>query len=1036
MKSTNHYLRPVGLFILFCFMPILVFSQTINLKGVIVDSAGEPIIGASIVEDGSSGNGTITDLDGNFSLNVSPQASITVTYIGYQAQTIPVNGRAHINITLKDDTQLLDEVVVIGYGTQRREAVTGSVSSMQGRVLQEVQTGNITSALAGRLPGVQIAQSNSKPGADMQIRIRGTRSLTGSNDPLIVLDGIPFAGNLGDINPNDIKNIDILKDASATSIYGSRGANGVIIVTTNKGNKGQKAQVSYDGYMGFKTLYSRYPMMSGEELYQLRADAGIYKQVLADGTSVPTLGSDERQGVNTDWQDLMFSNSMTMNHNVAITGGTEKSSYNFGIGYMTDESLLPNQDYSRITLRASLDQQIGEYLRFGLTTNNNYNVTNGQNLSMYNTLALSPMIDPYNEDGSRKDVVGSIADNYWAFTRDNVESLGDKWADKQRGIGSYNSAYGELKIPGVEGLSYRVTLGLNARVMERGTYQGMGVFSDTRTAASSASLDKSLRTNWTVENLVTYERFFDKHHITANALYSAEQTHYDRSYVTATDIPSDHFQFWNLGQAPADKIITNPNNQHYEKTGLESLMARVMYDYDSRYMFLGSYRRDGSSRLAPGHKWIDYFAFSGGWNIARESFMKSTSGWLNELKLRAGWGRTSNQAVRPYATQGRLGIRPYNFGSQMATGYYVSESPNAELGWEFSNTWNIGLDFTLWNNRLSGTIEWYTGTTNDVIQWVNLPSSAGVGGYYANIGKVKNTGIEFSLNGTILNNVNGWTWDAGINVYANRNKLVELASGQERDESNAWFEGHSINSVYDYQKIGLWQEGDPYLDILEPGGNVGMIKVKYTGGYNADGTPVRQIDAEDRQIMNADPNWQGGFNTRVSYKGWDLNVIGTFQNGGLLVSSLHASNGYLNMLTGRRGNVKVDYWTPENTGAKYPKPGGIQSGDNPKYGSTLGYFSATHFKVGSITLGYNFDQMGWIKNLGLSRARLYFTLQNAFVLFSSFNDETGLDPVTNSYGNENAAVTSSLPYNASTMLTVGTNVPSTRNFIFGLNLSF
>jgi hypothetical protein len=348
----------------------------------------------------------------------------------------------------------------------------------------------------------------------------------------------------------------------------------------------------------------------------------------------------------------------------------------------------------------------------------------------------------------------------------------------------------------------------------------------------------------------------------------------------------------------------------------------------------------------------------------------------------------------------------------------------------------VGLDFSVLNNRLSGTVEWYTGITNDVIQWVNLPSSAGVGGYYANIGKVRNTGIEVSLNGTILDNVNGWTWDAGINLYANSNEITELATGQERDESNSWFVGHSINSIYDYQKIGLWQEGDPYLNILEPGGNVGMVKVKYTGEYNADGTPARQIGNDDRQIINADPDFLGGFNTRVAYKGWDLNVIGTFQKGGLLVSSLHASNGYLNMLTGRRGNVKVDYWTPDNTGAKYPKPGGIQSGDNPKYGSTLGYFSATHLKVGSITLGYSLDKMSWVKNLGVNKARLYFTVQNPFVFFSPFNNETGLDPVTNSYGDENAAVTTSLPYNESTMLTVGTNVPATRNYLFGLSLSF
>ncbi|MDR0982968.1 MAG: TonB-dependent receptor [Culturomica sp.] len=1027
--------KSLGLFVCVMLIPLFTYAQNVTVTGSVKDVTGEVLIGATVLEEGTQ-NGTVTDANGNFSLNVSSKGKLVISFIGFESQTLLVGDNTNFNVILQDDAQSLNEVVVIGYGSQRRESVTGSVASMQGNELKEVQTGNITSALAGRVAGVQMSQTDSKPGADMQIRIRGTRSLSGDNNPLIVLDGIPFAGTLGDINTNDIKSIDILKDASATSIYGSRGANGVIIVTTNRGFRDQKPQVTYDVYYGFKTLYNRYPMMSGDELYQLRADAGIYSEVLGDGSKKPTMGKDEILGMNTDWQDLMFKTASTMNHNLAITGGTATGNYNIGLGYIKDESLLPGQNYSRISLRASIDQQIGDYFRFGLTTNNNYNMTKGQNLIMYNSLSLSSLIDPYNEDRSWKRVVSSIADNYWAFSRKAINELGDKYADRQRGIGSYNSIYGEVKIPRVEGLTYRMTVGLNVRTRDRGTYQGEGVFSDTPTAASNASLDKSVLTNWTVENLITYERIFaEKHHVTANALYSAEKTHYDRSYVTATDIPSDHFQYYNLGQAPADKISVLPANQDFEEYGLQSYMGRLMYDYDSRYMLLASYRRDGSSRLAKGHKWIDYVAFSGGWNIAKESFMSKYE-WLDELKARVGYGVTSNQAVRPYATQGRLATRPYNFGEQMTIGYYVSETPNPELGWEFSKTWNIGLDFSVLNRRLSGTVEWYRGITNDVLQFVNLPGSGGVGGYYDNIGKVKNSGLEVSLNGTILDDVNGWTWDAGINFYANRNEITELASGQERDEANAWFVGHSINSVFDYKKIGLWQEGDPYLNVLEPGGNAGMIKVKYTGGYNADGTPERAIDAADRQILNADPDWQGGFNTRVAYKGWDLNVIGTFQHGGLLVSSLHASNGYLNMLTGRRGNVKVDYWTPENTGAKYPKPGGIQSGDNPKYGSTLGYFDASYFKVGSITLGYNFDDMKWVKDTGISRARLYFTLQNAFVLFSPFNKETGLDPVTNSHGNENAAVTGSLPYNASTMLTVGTNVPSTRNFIFGLSLSF
>jgi hypothetical protein len=331
-------------------------------------------------------------------------------------------------------------------------------------------------------------------------------------------------------------------------------------------------------------------------------------------------------------------------------------------------------------------------------------------------------------------------------------------------------------------------------------------------------------------------------------------------------------------------------------------------------------------------------------------------------------------------------------------------------------------------------VEYYVTNTNDILLGINLPNTSGVNSYTANIGETQNKGVELSLNGVILENLNGWTWEAGVNMYANRNKLVALASGAERDESNWWFVGNPINVIFDYEREGLWQEGDPHLNILEPGGNVGMIKVKYTGDYNADGTPTRPIGPQDRQVIDVNPSFLGGFNTRIAYKGFDLTAVGAFQNGGILNSTLYGSSGYLNMLNGRRGNVRVDYWTPENTDARYPKPGGMTAGDNPKYGSTLGYFDASYLKVRTITLGYNFDNSDWFKNAGISRMRVYVSAQNPFVLFSPYNRETGMDPETNSFGNENAAVP--LSQNLRRLLTIGTNAPSTRNYLVGLNISF
>jgi TonB-linked SusC/RagA family outer membrane protein len=532
--------------------------------------------------------------------------------------------------------------------------------------------------------------------------------------------------------------------------------------------------------------------------------------------------------------------------------------------------------------------------------------------------------------------------------------------------------------------------------------------------------------------LLTYDRTFaGKHQVSAVALYSAEQGTYFSSSIQAKDIPNDFFQFYNLGRA-AGEITINPDYQGYSVSGLVSYMGRLNYSYDNRYMLMASFRSDGSSRLAPGHKWVSYPAVSAGWNIKNESFMENIT-LINSLKLRVGYGVTSNQAIDPYSTLGLLRTNPLNLGTVYATSYYVSSLPNPNLGWEISQQMNYAVDFSILKNRLSGTIEYYQTDTKDLLLSVSLPTTTGVNSYMANVGKSQNKGMEFSLNGVILNNLSGFTWEAGINLYTNHNKLVALASGATEDKNNNWFVGHPIDVIYDYEAIGLWQEGDADLLKFEPGGNVGMIKVKYTGDFNPDGSPARIVGSDDRQIMSMEPKFQGGFDTRLTYKGFDLNIVGAFKNGGLLIATPYGVAGYLNILTGRRGNVKVDYWTTENTGAKYPKPGGI-GGDSPKYLNSLSYFDASYLKIRTITLGYNFESSKWFKITGISKMRLYAILQNPLVMFSPYNKESGMDPETNSYGNENAAVPMS--YNLRRLLTIGTNTPTTRNFLMGLNFTF
>lgn len=924
----------------------------------------------------------------------------------------------------------IDEVVVIGYGTQRKEAVTGSVATVKGDVLREVPSANITQALQGRTAGVDISQTSTKPGAAMQIRIRGTRSLTGDNNPLIVLDGIPFVGSLSDISSSDIKSIDILKDASATAIYGSRGANGVILVTTNRGSKGQKPRFTYNSFTGVQTLFSKYPMMDGPKFAQLRA----YATPAGNTTPLYTNGADENNNNNTDWQSLYYKPAMMTSHDVGVSGGTEGGNYNVGLSYFKQDALIPLQSYERFSLRTAIDQQVGKSFKFGFTTNTNYSVSEGNGVNPGAVLGYSPLADPYNADGTFKRVMSTAGgiDQTWIYTRKTLEGLNDKYVDETKSFASYNNLYGEVSLP-LNGLKYRLNVGLDFRTANNGNYTGVGVFNTNPLGPSSAGRGNNQTYHWVVENLLTYDRTFGKHKVNAVGLYSAEGNRFTSSYMSAKNVPADFFQYYNLGQSPQADITVRPEDQRYEQTGLLSAMGRVMYTYDNKYMLTATLRADGSSRLAPGNKWHTYPALSLGWNITNESFMQNIKA-LNLFKLRAGWGQTSNQAVAPYSTLGSLTVTPYNFGGSNGTGVYVNQAPNADLGWEYSKTQNYGADFGLFNNRITGSIEYYRTHTYDLLSNKSLPPSSGLSFVTKNVAETENKGWEFSLNGTILDNPDGFSLDAGVNFYTNRNKILALASGIDRDVNNLWFVGHNINSLYDYQYIGLWQAGDPYQNILEPGTAadvVGSIKVLYTGGYNADGTPLRAIGPDDRQIFDTAPKYQGGFNIRLAYKNFELSTVGAFQHGGILISTLYGSASYLNRLTGRGNNVDVDYWTENNTEAYFPRPGRHLSGDNPKYSSTLAMFDASYLKLRTITLGYNIDK-DFLKDLKITSFRIYVTVTNPLVLFSPYHKFSGMDPEPNSFGNENQAVSGY----QSRQLIIGTNNPSTRNYLMGLNLTF
>ena len=998
-------------------------EQPRSISGKVRDSFGGPLPGVSVVIKGTS-NGTITDAEGNYTLSKVPaDGTLLFSFVGMKAQEVAVGSKSTINVTLVEETIGIEEVVAVGYGTVKKMDVSGSIVSANSNAIKEVPSVSATAALQGRLPGIDMSQTSTRPGAAMQVRIRGERSINADNNPLIVVDGIPFTGgSLNDISPSDIKSIDILKDASSTAIYGSRGANGVILVTTFRANNNSEPTIVYNGYVGTKAVAKKYEMYNAEEFQALR-HATLNTQYKDTYTTLEQASI--AAGTSTDWQDLMYKNATVTNHDFSISSGGKKGAYSFGGGYYNESTVLPGQQYTRYSLRTTIDQEIGKYLKAGLSTQNSYGITDGESASlMNNILTLSPLMPPYNDDGSVRNIPteGSVDTYYNPLLLKNS----DLWQERRKRFASFNSLYGEIKF--TDFLKYRLNVGLSYYKESYGNFYG-STTPFQNGGVSSAAVQNSTSLAWTLENLLYFDKVFaEKHRVNVTAMYSAEQSEYDKSQMDANNLAANYLYYYNLGLANGDKTITAAN-QDYNQRGLLSYMGRVQYGYKDRYLLTATFRADGASVLASGHKWHTYPAFSAGWNINKESFMQNITA-ISQLKLRLGYGQTSNQAIAPYSTMGQLSQLPYNFGATNLYGALVSNLPNPNLGWEFTENYNAGLDFGFFDGRISGYLDVYFQKTKDLLVAIKLPSTSGVSGsMFQNVGSTENKGIEFSISGQVVKpkEKGDFAWDVDFNIYANRNKLTALNSGVLQDTENGLFVGYPVNVIYDYERLGIIQTNEaPYF-----GRPAGQIKVR---DINNDG----KISADyDRKILGAfEPDFAGGFSTRFSYKNFDLSVVGFYKSGGMLVSTIQMPQSYLNVNNGRRNSIKVDYWTPNHTSGTYPQPGNQNTAEVNDYGNTLGFFSASFLKVRTITLGYTFDKE-LLNKIGCKDARIYFTCQNPFTLFSPYMDAGGLDPEATGVGAQ--AATTGLKAGSGIQdrqLTIGANTPPTRNFLVGLSLKF
>jgi len=1045
----------------FLFAPPLYAQNSIRIKGRVLNESGQPVAKASVLIRGTK-TGVSTDNDGNFTIDAPSNATLLISSINYEAASMRVDGHPTMDIMLKAASNSLNEVVVVGYGSQKKSDVTGSVAKISAATLQEVPSANMIASLKGRTAGVDIVSNSATPGGGGQIRIRGNRSLAtsqgqsdGLDQPLIVLDGIPFGGSINDINPDDILSLDILKDASATAIYGSRGSGGVILITTRRGRTG-KGVISYNSYYGVSRVLGELKVFNGTEYAQFKADATALNST-SPGSSSYALTAAEKTGLtngtNTDWQKLVYQHGITTNNQLSLSGGNESTQYGLGSGYYSEQGIIPNQKFERYSLRTTLDHQINRHLKVGINSLNTLTITNtpGGAGVPGNLLRMSPLTSPYNPDGTvnLNPLFGSVDAAF--VTPLTLKTRKDAILNRARGLRTFNSLYGEWSI--ISGLKYRINVGLDYSQQKSDNYSGPNTYVNTNTtlADATATVSNNESYTYTVENILSYDKTFaEKHRLTFTGLFSTQKDHSQNSSFNAKGFPADYVWDANLALANSVTANTTAGTNTFAERGLVSLMARINYAFDNRFLLTATVRRDGASVLAPGHQYFTYPALGAGWNISNEKFMNGIS-LFNNLKLRGGWGITSNQGVAPYATLGPLNVSTYNFGQAIAgqqAAYVINSLPNPGLHWESTSQTNVGVDFGMLNNRISGSIDVYDQRTKDILITQNLPQSNGAGSTQTNLGKTKGHGIEINLSTINIQTKSGFTWSTDFNFAIIREQVVQLQDPTvKNDISNGWFVGQPLTVIYDLKKIGIWQTADSANGTLakqtSPSQLPGQIRVEDISGTN--GKPDGKIDANDRQIIgNFQPKWEAGFTTRFSYKGFDLSAV-IFARMGMkvLVPYLAAdggANGFPFFMQSRVNQLKVNYWTRTNPTNEFPRPDA--GTDRFIWGSTLAYQDGSFIKMRSINLGYTISAKT-LNKVGIQSLRVYLTAVNPFILYSPFvKAGYGPDPEGNGYGggvttqNAGSSVGAGGTNGGGRQVSVNANNPSTRQFNAGLSLKF
>jgi TonB-dependent starch-binding outer membrane protein SusC len=939
-------------------------QSALEVKGKIIGENGEELPGVSILVKGTTMGGT-SEVSGDYKLAVPDGNVILVfSYVGYLTQEIQVGNRSRIDVKMVVDTKALEEIVVVGYGTMKRSDVTGAISSVKARDITAIPTTNALRSLQGKVSGIDITQASGQPGANINIVLRGNRSLKADNKPLVLVDGIPY-GSFVDINPTDIASIEVLKDVASTAIYGTRGANGVIIITTKKGVSG-KSSLSINSYVSVnsKALYPR--MMNGEEYAQQKREAyrttnnNVYRkdEDIFQVTELQYIKDKQFE----DWQSYIFHKGLMQNYEVNLTGGSEKTTFAASFGYQKDKGLLLDDIYRRLNGKVSVDHKLNSRIRVGISAIYSYKNQDKRDNPLNMANKILPIAKAFNDDGS---LILNPAPGYSAqFT---------PLADEQPGVFVNNivdkrlftSAYLDVKI--INDLYLKSTIGLDLQDYRRGYFKGYNTIANVgRNSSSGVEINNSF--NYTWENTLNYNKTLGRHQVQALLGTSSLGTRYEEYTSSGNNQASPITAYHDLNSNTISKAI----GSKLRETTIASFFGRVNYKLNNRYIFQASLRTDGSSVLAVGNKWGYFPSVSGAWRIIEEPFLQNSK-FVNDLKLRVSWGRSGNAAIDPYATKGGLGLSAYSFGTTAAFGYFPSVIPNPNLTWETTGTWNAGLDFGILSNRVAGSIEVYKSKTSDLLLPSLLPTHTGYSEVLENIGQVENKGIELSITSQ---NISGkaFNWSTDWTFTLNREKIVALNNGVTRNEANSWFVGEPTKVFFDYKKIGIWQTSEADAATAFGKNKPGDVKV---ADMNGNGT----VDPGDRTTFSQVPKFSAGINNHFEYKSFDLSVF-VFARLGQFINYEYNASAYKPSALENSSNV--DYWTPENPTNAFPRPNSSYSTTNYLYQSTLGYVDGSFLKIRDVSLGYNLPS-ALTRKLGLGKVRVYSTLQNYFT-FSKLKD--------------------------------------------------